>query len=1014
MSARNQKSAVARRCLGIVFSIGVLLLGEIGVSLEAQEGLLPKLPQQRVTDALGRRALEDVEFTTVTCPRDGRMFEIEVDKSEEAFRAGNMRVTCPYDGYEFYTPMPGFKQKAEKGVYDVRCPVDGKIFKAELEIGALLSGEGGQILRCPYDGTEFRLSVNQLTMDELRENFSMTTFRSPTDGRFFKAMVDPLEQMKLFSPFTGEAFESAAENIVRQAGIPQGPRGEEALLGGARAPETRPLELSRIEMMFSEEISLGIPRNIRQFGYDIFPESQKLTSPFLRQEGALGRGSSFSNVFSQLTGSLLGGEMGKQVPQSSFDSLDTFSAGASSVPVASDYVLGPEDTIVVSMWGAMQGTFPVTVDRDGKILLPKVGPVYVWGLTFGEAEELLKKSLTEHYSNVNLSITMGRLRTIRIFVLGEVKRPGAYLLNPQSTAFHALYAAGGPTKLGTLRGIKLLREGHEESTFDLYKLLLKGEKEGDIPLEANDTILVPPIGEVIGIAGSVKRPAIYEVTSSIHLDELVEMAGGPTAIGYLQRIQIERVQDRERKVVLDLEFKGSRELARLGDEVRLWDGDLVLISPISPGRHQYISLAGNVVRPGDYELKGQMRILDLIEKGGGLRKGTYFDRADVSRFQADNMRRIIRVNLGDAIRGEPSQNILLEEWDIVRIYSRSDVVMTPFVEIHGAVRQEGKYELTDQMRLSDLLFRAGGFKPTAALENAELFRLKPGETSLTMIPLDVRGILEGTAAEKDLYLSEGDRLFIHQSHLDRQPATVTLSGEFLYPGEYVIRQGERLSSVIQRAGGFTDQAFLKGTVFTRESLRKEEKERTKLFLESEQLALLQEVASLGAGFDPGQKQSRMDLAQYHERLMEQIKNKEYLGRMIVKLAEPDQLEGTPDDFVLEDGDSLKVPPVPSSVLVVGNVYNPTAVSFAEGKNVEFYLRKAGDLTKGADEKRIYLVKANGEAYSQFIRLKKVERGDTIVVPEAFRYKSARFNFVKETADFFFKVAFGAIAIAAVD
>lgn len=973
---------------------------EFPLSSFAQVGSASIFPKN-IGDAMkGEKKDAAVEYVTLACPVDGREFQIGIAADDSDFQSGTRRVVCPYDGTVFFPNVEKTKFPHQTGtptLVSVVCPVDGRAFKAEVSLTDLLAGRSGSSLRCPYDGAKFRLSVQRILEGKGALKGSekdLTTFKTPTDAKSFRAFFEEGSSQDLFSPFDGSLVSS--QDIA-----PPSPAETKA------APE-----LSHIEEMFVNGISSSVLKNIRQFGYDIFPEYVEgvqpipfLPSGFAESFPFQGSTSGSFDMMRRFRGLLGSGGQG-------FGGLSG-SGELSTIPIGPDYVVGPGDTLILNIWGSVQQTIPITVDADGKIILPKAGPVYVWGLTFSEAESLIKRTLQEQYANFNISISMGRLRTIRVFVLGEVTVPGTYYLSPQATALHALYAAYGPTKLGTLRRVKLLRADKTEEAVDLYDILIKGNNQRDLPLKANDTILVPQIGDVVGVAGRVKRPAIYETVDPLTLTQLLEMSGGLTAAGYLQRIQIERIKDHDRKVLQDFEFSLSEDLEKRGSSIMIQDGDLVTIFPITSQRHNFVSILGGVERPGDYELKEGMRLRDLLEKAGGVLPGSYLGRAELARYQSDQKREIMSVDLWKVLSGNENVNISLKEWDVLTVYSKSQVIPPKFVEIEGAVHEPGTYELTEGMHLSDLVFRAGGVRWTASLENAELFRTVAGAPS-KVVAVDLQEILASGGTEKDFYLSEGDRFFIRESTANLEMGTVLLSGEFKYPGKYAIRRGEALSSVIRRAGGFTQESFLEGAVFTRENLRRQQRQRITQFLESEQQTLLHEQASLGMGYDPSQKEARFGLLEYREKILKGIDHSEFLGRMIVRLADADQLQGTAADIILEDGDSLLVPRPPSSVLVIGNVYNPIAVTYSGRNNAEYYLRKVGGLTKSADRKRVYVIKANGEAVSQFARVKRIERGDTIVVPEEFQYRSPRGLLFRDTISILYQLALGAVAVSTLD
>jgi polysaccharide biosynthesis/export protein len=339
-------------------------------------------------------------------------------------------------------------------------------------------------------------------------------------GEISPEMQDIIEQVK-----TDPTLSEQVQEILKDQNITKTPEEIDTIFNKKPTTTKDTSNLpSIIEQMFSDSASIKVQRNLSQFGYGIFETPNK-----------------FSPV--ELT------------------------------PVPPEYIIGPNDEIIISIWGKVQETFKVQVDRDGKIILPKAGAVYVWGLKFSEVEPLIHKQLEQYYTNLQLSVTMGRLRSIKVFVLGEVKRPGSYTISALATSFYALFSAGGPTKVGSMRNIKVI-SGNSEKPIDLYDILLYGSKKSDYFLNSGDIIYVPSIGRIAGIAGSVKRPAIYELSGRETLNDLIKMAGDVAPIGYLKRVQIERIEAHKQKIVTDLEFNKSTE------NFEIEDGDFILISPI--------------------------------------------------------------------------------------------------------------------------------------------------------------------------------------------------------------------------------------------------------------------------------------------------------------------------------------------------------------------------------------------------------------------------------------------------
>ncbi|MCP4650719.1 MAG: hypothetical protein GY853_11665 [PVC group bacterium] len=794
----------------------------------------------------------------------------------------------------------------------------------------------------------------------------MAVAYEPDEGR------EKLKQVMRDSDLSEEESNLLNEEMQGDEGI-EGEEPEEADLGEESKEDEKMLEeeelaknipnISSLEQMFEGKASLDLSRSIKQFGYDIFQAS-----------------STFAPV--------------------------------QNVPVGPDYVIGSGDSLIVYIWGkVVQETFNVKVDRDGKITLPKSGNIYVWGLKFSEVEKLIKNTLAQHYANLQISVTMGRLRSIKVFVLGDVTRPGAYTMSSLSTVFHSIYEAGGPTKLGSMRFVKLIRNNETIDTIDLYNFLLEGDKSQDHKLLSNDTIFVPSIGRVAGVAGRVKRPGIYEITQDVKMSELIKMSGGLTPEGYVQRIQLERIQERQRRVVIDLKLKDIDELENSQEDIAIQDGDLVLIFSILPEKYNFVSVSGNVFRPGDYEFTAQMRVKDLLDNAGGISVGTYLERAELFRYKDDRSREVIPVNLKVLLQGkDEKENLLLQDWDDLVVYAKSDVLPERYVQISGAIYKPGEYELTSNMKINDLIFRAGNLKQTASLANAELFRVGNGEGT-KIYSLDLSKKIGGDSCPYKILLHEDDHLYIREEKERREKRIITLKGEVKFPGEYVAAKDESLSSIVKRAGGFTKEAFLKGAVFTRESVKEVQQQMVDRFIASEKKSLLQLESKLEkSDISQAEQQEKETTFQRRKELVELVSSIEVVGRMVIDLKDPYELSGTQSDVVIEDEDILYVPPVPSSVQIVGSVYNPTSVVFETEKTMKYYLKKAGGFTKNADKKSIYIVRANGEVESEFVRIQEVDKGDTIVVPEEFKTKTQWGKLWLDTTQIMYNMAVGAAVV----
>jgi protein involved in polysaccharide export with SLBB domain len=493
-------------------------------------------------------------------------------------------------------------------------------------------------------------------------------------------------------------------------------------------------------------------------------------------------------------------------------------APVDDIPVGPDYVLGPGDDLTINVWGAVDSTLVRTVDRNGRIVLPKVGDLRIWGLTFSQADRLIRDELGRFFRGFQTSVTMGRLRTVSVHVVGEVCQPGVYTLSSLATVTNALYSAGGPTKLGSLREVRLLRGNVQVARIDLYDFLQRGDRTRDYRLESGDTVFVPTIGDVVAVSGEVKRPAIYEITSGTRLADVVTISGGVTPTSYLKRVQIVRALPNAERATLDVDLTS-------------------------------------------YYLKGD----------------------------------------------EPS-NPPVNAGDLILIH-RSDPRVYNIVKVEGAVRYPGAYELKPMMRIGQLL-PADKLLPEAYAERVEVARRRP-DLSMEILAVDLKKAWSGDASQ-DLLLKPLDEITVRTEL--KAARTIELGGQIVRPGAYTISAGEKLSSVLERAGGFTDRAFLKGALFTRSALRKTEQEQLDAFLKLQEQRVLAAASTVVVGADKEEVVSQQQQLQARREMLRLLASKVVLGRMVVHLETADKLKGTENDIVLLDGDTLSVPEPPQSVL----------------------------------------------------------------------------------------------------
>jgi polysaccharide biosynthesis/export protein len=640
-----------------------------------------------------------------------------------------------------------------------------------------------------------------------------------------------------------------------------------------------------------------------------------------------------------------------------------------NVPVGDDYVIGPGDSFTANIWGNAEESFSTTVTRDGDILLPHIGMLNVNGLTFAELKDFLNNKLKEYYRDFKMNVTMESLRTINIFIIGEANNPGTYSVNSLSTMITALYASGGPSKRGSLRNIKLMRNGDVVKTLDLYNFFIKGDKNDDVRLQPGDTIFIPVIEPVAGIAGYVKRPAIYEMKGRQTIGDIIEIAGGLMSVGYLQNVVVERTMDHQTRVIKSFNLDPINSQVNANLNMELQDGDLIKIYPVHDTMYKVVYLEGHVKYPQEYEYKEGMKIRDLIPSYDYLLADPYLTQAEVVRLMPPDLHsEIVQFNLGAMLSGDDSQNLSLQDQDRVIVYSKWDKQDRPKVTINGEVRNPGSYYLLNDMTLKDLIFGAGNLTDKAYLDSAELTRFAEDKNGIgsSTVKLSIKKALQGDK-DNNLRLNANDVIQVREipSYSQALERKIYLEGEFVFPGEYSFTEGERLSSVISRAGGITADAYPFGAIFQREAVKaslKTSYEEYEGQLEKDVSNLTAMVASSGL--------AKEDLATIQttltekKALLDKLKSSEPTGRMLINLNTLLSAPSSDSDFKLRSGDRLIVSKKQDFVNITGEVYNSTAVLFEEGRSVDYYLSKVGGVTKSAAKNQIYVVKANGTVISK--------------------------------------------------
>lgn len=649
--------------------------------------------------------------------------------------------------------------------------------------------------------------------------------------------------------------------------------------------------------------------------------------------------------------------------------LDVFKAGANQFqpnlagPVDPSYRLGPGDRLVLLLTGDVERSYDLEVNREGFVFISDVGQVFVANLTLGQLEDVLYTRLGRSFSGVRrgagattrFSISVSRLRSLQVFVVGDVERPGSYRISAAGTAFTALLAAGGPTVNGSLRGVAVKRGGKTIAQFDVYGYLLRGDATNDIRLENGDVVFVPTHGPRVRVVGGVVRPATYEARAGESIADAVAFAGGYSAVAERRRVTVERIlppaersaPGRDRVV---LTADGEQASATL----KVADGDIVRIGQVAERVTNRVTVRGNVWNPGPIGLGNGLTIREAIRAAGGLRPDTYLGRVLVTRLRPDSSKVQLRAALTDTTGGVADDFALAPD-DELQVFSLNDFRARRYVTIAGAVKKGGRFPYRDGMTLRDLILLGGGLDQSASLAEAEIARLPEsrvnGATAIsTRVPMDSTYLFERDAAGRydgppglpapasggqDVALRPYDNVLIFRQPDWELQRLVWITGEVKYPGRYaLIQKVDRLADLVARAGGLTNEAYPEGVFFERE--------------------------------------------------------RDSIGRVAVNLPRALRNRNDADNVVLVDGDSIHVPRYTPVVSVKGFVNSPTAVALRGGANILFYVRSAGGNAKRGDVDRAYVIQPNGlvetiRKWPWWVPLpanKPVPRGGaTVVVPE---------------------------------
>ena len=692
-----------------------------------------------------------------------------------------------------------------------------------------------------------------------------------------------------------------------------------------------------------------------------------------------------------------------------FQGVPSTFAPVKDIQVPIDYVVGPGDTFNIQLYGNETASYSLTVGRDGRIKFPKLGPIPVSGMGFDAARATLEHRVSQQLIGTQVSVTMGDLRSIRVFVLGEAEKPGSYTVSGLSTMTNALFVSGGVKTIGSLRNIELKRNGHLVSVLDLYDLLLRGDTSGDRQLMPGDVIFIPPIGPTATVYGAVRRPAIYELKKEKTAEQIVEIAGGLAPDADAGLAQLERIEASRLREMRNIDLNSS-----VGRNTEISNGDKLRVPGIRPTLENSVELSGFVFRPGAFQYRAGLRLSDVLTSFDELRPNADRHYVVIRRvIPPEEKIEVISADLERALSARGSAaDPELQARDRIIVFdltaNRSRTV-APIIDdlrlqasatspahvviIFGEVRAPGPYPLEPSMHVSDLIRAGGSLGDSAYTGEAELNRyevVNGEERQTALLEVNLAAIRQKEPGA-DVALQPYDILVIKKTPQWESPGTIVLNGELRHPGRYPIHHGETLSSVLRRAGGLTDIAFGEGAVFTREELKQREAEQLETLsnrLQSDLAALSLEAVSTSAATNGSGGAGAAQALAIGQQLIQQLRNTKPVGRLVVDVNQViDSRPGGPGDVLLRNGDVLIIPKKTQEITVLGEVQSPTSHIYRAGLSRDEYIAKSGGATQKADRKRIYIVRANGDVVSGgrsgwFRRSQafEIRPGDTIVVP----------------------------------
>ena len=740
----------------------------------------------------------------------------------------------------------------------------------------------------------------------------------------------------------------------------------------------------------------------------------------------------FQKFVAETTGqflSLYGEDLFRRVPS-------TF-APSDRTPVPPNYVIGPDDELRVRIWGQVNFAGNVLVDRSGNLYLPQVGTIPVAGLQFSALDQRLRSAISKLYRNFDLSVDIGRIRSMQVYVSGRARRPGAYTISSLSSLVDALFATGGPSPQGSLRHIELKRNGEIITDFDLYALLIDGDKSKDVRLLPEDVLYIPPAGPEVAITGSIRNPGIYELRSGESIKDLIEMAGRTSALASNSRIALERVEQGQLRQAMEFDLDAAG-LAR-----PLEDGDILRIDALTPAYHMTVTLRGNVANPGRFGWHPGMRLSDLIPDSDSLISRDYWWKRSHLGLPAPEFEPAVST-LGmnqEPVESSPrGLTTSVTQSTLTNALTQQDQRLAETSGPDGTNPKQSGTNSTLASGMAQTPNRTGNTSSTSRLPSndvqlspdlinwnyAVIERVDPKSLKPSLLPFDLGKLVLNHDVSQNLELQPGDTVTIFSQAdirvpLDQQVKYVEFEGEVAHPGYYSVQPGETLRDLLRRAGGLTPGAYLYGSEFTRESTRILQQQRLNDYVRDLTLEAERGTQALAISGTSGSASSDVAASRsVTETMVSRLSQIRATGRIVLQFHPNSSSLNDVPAMKLENGDKFVVPFAPENINVVGAVYDQNSYVYEKGRKLGYYLQLAGGPNHNADWRHAFLIHADGSVASRdhlhgsgFWRNSfedlKLNPGDSLVVPDKTLHPTALRGFLA-WSQIFSQLALGAAAV----